>query len=84
MMERSEPERLPSRRQFLALGAGAFVVAALPLTRRRRLVRRTVPVMGTVADLAVVHRDERYAQNAIDAAIAELVRVDRTMSRFRA
>ncbi len=85
MMERTEDRRLPSRREFLALGAGAFVVAALPGTlRRRRLVRRTVPVMGTVADIAVVHRDPRYAQRAIDAAIADLYDVDRTMSRFRA
>jgi FAD:protein FMN transferase len=77
--------RRPDRREFLALGLGAFVVAAFPLARRRtpRLVRRTVPVMGTTADLAVVHADERYAQAAIDAAIRELTRVDRLMSRFR-
>jgi thiamine biosynthesis lipoprotein len=39
--------------------------------------------MGTIAELAVVHRDERYAHTAIDAAIRELRYVDRTMSRFR-
>jgi thiamine biosynthesis lipoprotein len=38
--------------------------------------------MGTIADIAVVHRDERYAQAAIDAAIAELRFVDRTMTWF--
>ncbi len=82
------PERLrragPSRRQFVALGVGAFVVATLPgsLHRRRQLVRRTVPLMGTIAELAVVHRDPRYAHAAIDAAIAELRYVDRTMSWF--
>lgn len=83
----SAPEpRGPSRRQFILLGAGAFAVAALPVAvrRRDRLVRRTLPVMGTVAELAVVHRDEAYAQRAIDAAMAELARVERTMTRFDA
>jgi thiamine biosynthesis lipoprotein len=84
-----DPERsgrsFPSRREFVTLGIGAFVVAMIPAAvgrRRRALVRRTVPVMGTIADIAVVHGDERYAQAAIDAAIAELRRVDATMTRF--
>ncbi|MFP4623333.1 MAG: FAD:protein FMN transferase [Gemmatimonadota bacterium] len=76
----------PSRREFMALGVGAFVVAATPGLIRppRRVVRRTVPVMGTIAEIGVVHRDARYAQGAIDAAIAELRAVDRTMTRFDA
>ena len=75
--------RGPSRREFLAFGAGAFVVVALPLARRHsRVVRRTLPVMGTVAELAVVHRDERYAHAALDDAMAELRWVERTMTRF--
>lgn len=77
---------LPSRREFIALGIGAFVVASMPLAlrRRRSLVRRSVPVMGTIAEIALVHRDERYAHAAIDAAVAELRFVDRTMTRFSA
>lgn len=77
--------REPTRREFLALGAGAFAIAALPAALRpgRRLVRRRVPVMGTIAEVAVVARDPRAAHRAIDAAVAELVFVDRTMSRFR-
>jgi len=74
----------PSRREVISLGIGAFVVS-LPLVRwatRRRLVRRTVPVMGTIAEVAVVHDDERLAQAAIDAALERLVWVDHTMSRF--
>jgi thiamine biosynthesis lipoprotein len=74
----------PSRRGLLALGAGAFVVAAVPFTLRgrRRLVRRRVPLMGTLADLAVVHEDERLAHAALDAALDELRAVEATMSRF--
>lgn len=77
--------RLPNRREVLALGAGAFVVAALPLAGRRRprLVRRSAPIMGTVADLAVVHRDPAYAHAALDAALDELRRVEAAMTRFR-
>lgn len=74
----------PSRREFVALGIGAFVVAAVPgvIRPKRRMARRQVPVMGTLAEIGVVHRDERYAQQAIGAAIAELRAVDRTMTRF--
>ncbi|UCC73615.1 MAG: FAD:protein FMN transferase [Gemmatimonadota bacterium] len=85
-----DPERsgraFPNRREFMALGIGALVVATTPAAfrRRRDLVRRSVPVMGTIADIAVAHRNERYAQAAIDAAIAELRHVDRTMTRFDA
>jgi FAD:protein FMN transferase len=77
--------RHPSRRDFLALGVGAFVVAALPWASRGRSspVRRSIPVMGTVAEIAVVHRDARHAQGAIEAALAELRLVEATMTRFR-
>ncbi len=75
----------PTRRDFLALGVGALAVATLPRALRRpgRLVRRRTPVMGTVAEIAVRHPDEAWAQRAMDAAFAELRRVDATMSRFR-
>ncbi len=74
----------PSRRDVVLLGIGAFAVAAVPFlgVGRRRLFRRTVPVMGTVADIGVVDRNNDYAQAAIDAAIQQLRYVDRTMSRF--
>jgi thiamine biosynthesis lipoprotein len=74
----------PSRRDILLLGAGAFAVAAVPLwrSRRRNLVRRSVPLMGTIAEIGVVHRDEQYAQGAIDAAFARLRQVERLMTRF--
>lgn len=78
-------EHHPTRRELLALGLGAFVVAAAPLAvRHRRVARRTVPMMGTVAELAVVHRDERWAHGALDAALAELRGVEAAMTRFSA
>lgn len=74
----------PSRRDFLGFSIGAFVVASIPFARRRPVgvIRRSVPVMGTIAQFAVVHRDPAYAHAAIDAAVAELRWVERTMTRF--
>jgi len=76
--------RHPTRRELIALGVGAFVVAAVPFARSRRskLVRRSVPVMGTIGEIGVVHRDNQYAHAAIDAAIDELRLVERLMTRF--
>ena len=75
-----------SRRRFLSLGVGAFVVLTLPAALRRmgRGARRSIPVMGTIADLVVVDPDEAKAQGAIDAAIRELRWVERTMSHYSA
>ena len=72
------------RREFVGMALGAFVVASLPLARRRPagVVRRAMPVMGTIAQFAVVSRDERHAHAAIDAAMEELQCVERTMTRF--
>lgn len=80
----SDTSRGPDRRQFVALGLGAFVVASLPLAARRRdqVVRRTLPLMGTIAEIAVVDADPRHANLAIDAAMDALRDVERTMSRF--
>lgn len=72
------------RREFIGIGLGAFVAAAIPIAARRPagVVRRSLPVMGTVAQFAVVHRDPAAAHAAIDAAVAELLWVERTMTRF--
>ena len=77
--------RHPDRRQFLTIGTGVFVALSLPaaLWRHISLVKRTVPLMGTIAELQVAHKDVRFAEDAIDAAIAELQWVERTMTRFR-
>lgn len=75
--------RGPDRREFLAFGLGVVVVAALPLAERRRhVVRRTMPAMGTIVRVAVVHRDARYANAAIDAAFGVLAGVERDMTHF--
>lgn len=84
-MTQHHDARGPSRRDFLVLGAGAFVVSTLGLSvARRRVVRRTVPVMGTIAELAVVTRDDRAGHAALTAATDELYAVERMMSRFSA
>jgi len=77
--------RHPTRREFLTIGTGLFVAVSMPLALRRRmpLVRRTLPLMGTIAEVQVAHRDPRLAEDAIDAALAELAWVERTMTRFR-
>ena len=76
-----------NRRQVIALGAGLFTLALVPAALRRgrsRLITRTIPVMGTVAEVVVVHPDIGTAETAIDAAFARLRWVDRTMSRYDA
>lgn len=85
MIRSPEDNRLRlGRREFVGFAIGAFVVATVPLAGRRRtgVVRRTMPVMGTLAQFAVVHRDPVHAHAAIDAAIDELQWVERTMTRF--
>lgn len=78
----------PDRRTFIGVGLGAFALAAVPAGRslfglRTRAARRSVPVMGTVAELVAVHPSEAHAHRALDAAIDALRRVDATMTRFR-
>jgi len=72
------------RREFVGFALGAFVVTAIPIARSHRagVIRRTTPVMGTIAEFAVVHRDPAKAHAAIDAAMAELKWVEQTMTRF--
>ena len=75
----------PGRREFVALGLGAFAVAAWPLTRgrRRRLVRRRLPLMGTVAEVGVVHTDPAWAWSAAGAALDALSACEARLTRFR-
>ncbi|MFQ5456986.1 MAG: FAD:protein FMN transferase [Myxococcota bacterium] len=75
-----------TRRRMLALCGGAFALLLAPpaLRPRRRLVTRTIPVMGTIAEVAVVHDDREEAERAIDLAFRKLRWVDGAMSRYRA
>jgi thiamine biosynthesis lipoprotein len=75
----------PTRREFLTLGTGIFVALSVPLSLRRRLAmtRRSFPLMGTIAEVQVAHADDRFAEHAIDRALAELMRVERLMTRFK-
>jgi FAD:protein FMN transferase len=85
IMNKVDHGRGPSRREFLVLGTGIFAVSAtmgLSAWERRQLVRRTVPVMGTLAEIAVAARDPRAAHAAITAAVEELHAVERLMTRF--
>ena len=76
--------RSPNRREVLQVAVGLFAVGGLALAdrSRRRLVRHQIPTMGTLAELAVVHRNEKYARGALAAAASELKRVEALMTRF--
>jgi thiamine biosynthesis lipoprotein len=74
-----------TRREAIALGVGALTVAVVPaaVRTRPRLVRRTMPAMGTLAEIAVVaDGDPARAHAAIDAALAELAATERAMTRY--
>ncbi len=73
-----------SRRELMAFVVGALVVAAVPFVigRRSSLVRRTLPLMGTIAEIGVVATDGALAQAAIDAAFEALGEVERRMTHF--
>jgi len=76
-----------NRRQFLRLGGGVLLVAGAGLgphlVRNRKLYRKSSPIMGTIADIQVVHDDERAAFRAIDSVYEELVRLEKLLSYYR-
>lgn len=84
MTEHSHTRSALSRRGFVGLGIGALAVAALPAAawRRQRVVRRAIPVMGTIADVVVVSGSAARAQGAIAASLSELRRIEALMTRF--
>jgi len=83
-MSRSSPFQ-PTRRRFLTLAAGAC--GALFIAAKRhpslRLVSRESKALGTHVTMTVLHRDESAGQAALDAAFAELERVENVMSIYR-
>ncbi len=84
-MSRSSPFQ-PSRRRFLTLAAGACGAALLINLKRHpslRLVSRESKALGTHVTMTVLHRDESVGRAALDAAFAELERVESVMSIYR-
>lgn len=60
-------------------GVGSIAAAQLPSVSPHRGARR---VMGTFCEVQVYHRDPAVATDAIDAALAEMSRVDRLLSNY--
>ena len=86
MLEKNFIRHTVDRREFVTLGMGVFVALSLPAALLRRhiaLVKRSFPVMGTIAEIQIAHRDNRFAEDAIDAAIAEVQRIESMMTRFK-
>lgn len=76
------------RRDFLKVGGTLLVACAGAglgplLMRNRRVYGKSTCVMGTVAEIQVVHDDARFAMSAIDQAFDEVIRIERSMSYFR-
>jgi thiamine biosynthesis lipoprotein len=83
-MSRSSP--FPStRRRFLTLAAGACGAMFLGFKSHLSLrkVSRESKALGTHVTMTVLHADESVGQAALDAAFAELERVENVMSLYR-
>ena len=63
--------RHPDRREFLTIGTGLFVALSLPAAIRRRtpLVKRTFPVMGTIAEKSTVARTMRTLGTLVQSGV---------------
>src|SRR5436190_20951325 len=83
-MSRSSPFQ-PSRRRFLTLAAGACGALLINLKRHPSLrpVSRESKALGTHVTMTVLHTDESVGRAALDAAFAELERVESVMSIYR-
>ena len=83
-MKRSSPF-LPTRRRFLTLTAGAcgamFLGFKSPPPLRK--MSRESKALGTHVTMTVLHADEDVGRAALDAAFAELERVESVMSIYR-
>jgi thiamine biosynthesis lipoprotein len=89
-MKHSSSSHAPrSRRRFLMSTAGACAAlgtAGWLWSREQpwQVFRRTSHALGSSVTLSVWHRDEAAAEAALDAAFAELERVESLMSLYRA
>ncbi len=79
---------LPSRRRFLFLVGGAGGLASLGLMSGFRSgglhkAERSDRALGADVSITALHEDPRNAAQAVDAAFAELDRIEETMSLYR-
>jgi thiamine biosynthesis lipoprotein len=76
----------PTRRQFLMVMGGAGALTGLGLwhgTRSMQTVTRTSRALGTDVSMTALHENERTARDAVDAAFAELDKVEDILSIYR-
>ncbi len=77
-----------SRRRILLGSAGACAALGVGLwfggrARDRQLVSRTSRALGSAVTLTALHPDRAIASAAVDAAFAELERIENVMSLYR-
>ncbi|MBF0287676.1 MAG: FAD:protein FMN transferase [SAR324 cluster bacterium] len=53
------------------------------LARNRKVFRKAIIVMGTIAEIQIVHDDAQKAHAIMAQAFAEIQRIEQSMSRFR-
>lgn len=76
------------RRKFLRIGGTFLFVCAGAglgpvLLKNRRVYGKSTTVMGTIAEIQVVHDDAHKAMAIIDDALEEVRRIEKIMSHFR-
>jgi len=78
------PQFRPTRRRFLTLTLGACGALSLAVKGQStlRACTRKSKALGTEIAMTVLHTDEHVAKAALDAAFAELDRVERVMSIY--
>ncbi len=77
------------RRTLIKKGSALLIVCAGAglgpfLARNRKVFRKATVVMGTVAEIQIIHDDAPTAYRIIDQAFAEIRRIEQLMSRFQA
>jgi FAD:protein FMN transferase len=73
-----------ARRWSLGTGLCLLLASAAPRAEPLTLVHQQRFAMGTMFDIVVYHASRAEAERAIERAMAEIVRLDRVMSHFKA
>jgi thiamine biosynthesis lipoprotein len=75
---------MPSRRRFFALAAGTCGALLTSCSRRSmHLFSRSSKALGASVTMTALHGDESVANAALNAAFAELERIESVMSLYR-